>query len=132
MPTCACAFPGGSCDRTLDISGSRLTFSDVRASGSDGSRQWWGRFDIPSGRIDSTTTARIDAETRDARPLLALLAADLPGWTRGLVNLDDFSATGTVSLGPSLTRVRRLDAKGGAFTSRGAITATKRPGTVPS
>jgi len=103
----------------LEISGSRFAFSDVRASGSDDSRHWWGSFDIPSGKIDSTTTARIVAETRDARPLLALLAADLPAWTRGLVNLDDFSATGTVSLGPSLTRVRRLDAKGGSFHIQG-------------
>ncbi len=103
----------------LEISGSRVALSDVRASGSDDSRRWWGRFDIPSGKIDSTTTARIDAETRDARPLLALLAADLPAWTRGLVNLDDFSATGTVSLGPSLTRVERLDARGGSYHIQG-------------
>jgi hypothetical protein len=103
----------------LEISGSRVALSEVRASGSDDSRRWWGRFEIPSGKIASTTTARIDAETRDARPLLALLAADLPAWTRGLVNLDDFSATGNVSLGPSLTRVRRLDARGGSFHIRG-------------
>ena len=103
----------------LEISGSRVALSDVRTSGTDDSRRWWGRFDIPSGKIDSTTTARIEAETRDARPLLALLAADLPVWTRGLVNLDDFSATGTVSLGPSLTRVRRLDARGGSFHIQG-------------
>jgi hypothetical protein len=103
----------------LEISGSRLFVSEVRASGSDDSRRWWGRFDIPSGKIGSTTTARIDAETRDARPLLALLAADLPAWTRGLTDLDTFSATGTVSLGRSLTRVERLDAKGGNFHIQG-------------
>lgn len=103
----------------LEISGSRIAFSDVHASGSDDSRRWWGRFDIRSGKIGSTATARIDAETRDARPLLALLAADLPAWTRGLVDLDDLSATGTISLGPSLTRVRDLDARGGSFHIRG-------------
>lgn len=103
----------------LEISGSRVALTDVRASGSDDSRHWWGRFAIPSGKIDSTTTMHIDAETRDARPLLALLAADLPAWTRGLVNLDDFSATGTVSFGPSLTRVRGLDARGGSYRIQG-------------
>ena len=103
----------------LEISGSRAAFSEVRSSGSDKSRRWWGRFDIPSGRIGANTTARIVAETRDARPLLALLSADLPTWTRNLVNLDAFSATGTVSLGPSLVRVRRLDATGGNFHIQG-------------
>jgi hypothetical protein len=99
----------------IEISGSRVAVSDILASGSDDSRRWWGRFDIRSGKVGSTTTARIDAETRDARPLLALLAADLPAWTRDLLNLDTFSATGTVSLGPSLTRIRGLDARGGSF-----------------
>ena len=112
----------------LDISGSRLTFSDVRASGSDGSRQWWGRFDIPSGRIDSTTTARIDAETRDARPLLALLAADLPGWTRGLVNLDDFSATGTVSSAPRSPASAVSTRKAAAFASGALLPRQSDPG----
>ncbi len=103
----------------LEISGSRAVFSDVRTAGSDDSRRWWGRFDIPSGRIATITTMHIDARTRDARPLLALLEAQLPAWTRGLVELDDLSATGTVSLGPSLTRVERLDARGGSFHIRG-------------
>jgi hypothetical protein len=103
----------------LDVSGSRVAFSDVRAAGSDDSRRWWGRFAIPTGRIGALTTAVIDAETRDARPLLALLGAELPSWTRGLVNLDGFSGTGTVSLGPSFARVRRLDARGGTFHIQG-------------
>ena len=103
----------------IEISGSRVAFSDVLASGSDESRRWWGRFDIRTGKIGAITTARIEAETRDARPLLALLAADLPTWTRDLLKLDAFSATATVSLGPSLTRIRGLDARGGSFHIRG-------------
>jgi hypothetical protein len=103
----------------LEISGSRAVLSSVRASGSDDSRRWWGRFDIASGKIDATTSMQVTARTRDAQPLLALLAADLPAWTRGLVDLDDFSATGTVSLGASLTRVEHLDARGGTFHIRG-------------
>jgi hypothetical protein len=109
----------------IEISGSRVAFSDVLASGSDDSRRWWGRFDVRSGKIGSTTTARIDAETRDARPLLALLAADLPAWTRDLLNLDTFSATGTVSLGASLTRIRGLDARGGSFHIQGRYNRDK-------
>ena len=103
----------------LEVSGSRLEVSDVRASGSDDSRRWWGRFVVASGKIGATTSAKIDANSRDARPLLALLAADLPAWTRGLVNLDGLSATASVELGPSLTRVRGLDAQGGTFHIQG-------------
>jgi hypothetical protein len=103
----------------LEVSGSRLALSDVRSSGSDESRRWWGRFDISSGKIGSTTSAGIEARSRDARPLLALLAADLPAWTRGLLNLDDFTATATVDISPSLTRVRGLDARGGSFHIQG-------------
>jgi hypothetical protein len=103
----------------LEVSGSRLAVSKVRSSGSDESRRWWGRFDIPSGKIGATASLKIEARSRDARPLLALLAADLPAWTRGLVNLDDFTATATVALGPSFTRVRGLDARGGSFHIQG-------------
>ncbi len=103
----------------LEVSGSRLALSDVRSSGSDESRRWWGRFDIRSGTIGRTTSAGIEATTRDARPLLALLAVDLPAWTRGLVNLDDFTATANVDMGPSVTRVRGLDARGGSFHIQG-------------
>jgi hypothetical protein len=103
----------------LEVSGSRLALSDVRSSGSDESRRWWGRFDVRSGTIGKTTSAEIQATTRDARPLLALFSAELPAWTRGLVNLDDFTATATVDAGPSLTRVRDLDARGGSFHIQG-------------
>jgi hypothetical protein len=103
----------------LELSGSRLALSDVRSSGSDESRSWWGRFAISSAKVGSTTSAVIKARSRDARPLLALLAVDLPAWTRNLVNLDDFSATATVDIGRSLTRVRGLDATGGSFRIQG-------------
>ena len=103
----------------LEVSGSRLALSNVRSSGSDESRRWWGRFDVRSGTIGSTTSAGIDATTRDARPLLALFAADLPAWTRGLMDPSDFTATATVDMGPSETRVRGLDARGGSFHVQG-------------
>ena len=103
----------------LEISGSRIALSDVRSYGSDASRRWWGRFDIPSGKIDSHTVVQIKAQSRDARPLLAVLGAGLPGWTQDLLKLQDFSATATVSMGPSMTRVGRLDANGGGFHIQG-------------
>lgn len=106
-------------DGPLEVSGSRLALSDVRSSGSDESRRWWGRFGVSSARIGSTTSAVIKARSRDARPLLALLAVNLPAWTQNLVNLDDFSAAATVDIGPSLTRVRGLDASGGSFRIQG-------------
>jgi hypothetical protein len=103
----------------LEISGSRLALSDVRASGTDESRMWWGRFDVRSGAVGKTASAAIEASTRDARPLLALFSAQLPAWTRGLVDLEDFTATASVETGPSLTRVRDLDARGGNFRVQG-------------
>jgi len=103
----------------LEVSGSRLALSDVRSSGSDESRRWWGRFDVRSGTIGKTASAELRVATRDARPLLALFSTDLPAWTRGLVNLDNFTATATVDAGPSLTRVRDLDARGGSFHIQG-------------
>lgn len=103
----------------LELSGSRLALSDVRSSGSDESRSWWGRFGVSSAKVGSTSSAVIEARSRDARPLLALLAVDLPEWTRSLVNLDDFNATAKVDLGPSLTRVQGLDATGGSFRIQG-------------
>ena len=103
----------------LEVSGSRLSLKNVRSSGSDESRRWWGRFDVPSGRIGRTASAAIEVESRDARPLLALFAADLPEWTRGLVKLDNFTAMASVDVGPSLTRVRGLDARGGTYRVRG-------------
>ena len=70
-------------------------------------------------RSARTTRANPTPPPGTHRPLLALLAVDLPAWTRGLLSLDNFSGTASVSLGPSLTRVRGLDAKGGSFHIQG-------------
>jgi len=100
---------------SLDISGTKLSLTDVRASGPEESRDWWGRFEVPTGRIGTTAAGRIEAHCRDARPLMALLGVDLPGWTRGLMKLDDLDATAMVSATPGTIRVRDLDASGGDF-----------------
>lgn len=100
---------------SLDISGTRLSLTDVRATGSEESRDWWGRFEVPTGRVGTTASGRVEAHCRDARPLMAVLGVELPAWTRGLLKLDDFGATASVSATPGAIRVRDLDAAGGDF-----------------
>ncbi len=103
----------------LVVSGSHAALTRVQAAGSETSRNWWGRFDVPSGEIGATTSATVTARSRDARPLLALFGVDLPDWTRGLLSLEDFSGGARVALGPSLARVSDLDARGGDFRIQG-------------
>ena len=103
----------------LDVSGTRVTISDTREFGSTNPKRWSGRFDIPSGKIDVTTTATVEARVQDARPLLAVLGSPLPGWTKPLVNLKDLSGGARATLGPSVVRIQGLDAKGGSFHIQG-------------
>jgi hypothetical protein len=103
----------------LDVSGSTLALKDIRSPGSDDSWRWWGRFEIPSGRIDERTSAKIEARSKDARPLLALFTPELPKWTRGLLELEDFDGSAEIGLGPSFASVEDLDASGGRYRIRG-------------
>lgn len=103
----------------FDISGSTLALTNVHSSGPDESRGWWGRFAIPSGRIGSTVYAKVGIQCRDARPLLALLGVKLPGWTSGLLKLDDLSGAAAVATSPAGLRVEDLEAKGGGFQIQG-------------
>jgi hypothetical protein len=101
--------------RVLEVAGTVVELSDVRATRAGGERDWWGRFDVPAGRVGGGLTARVRARCRDARPLYTMFGPDLPAWTRGLVELEDFSASAFVTLRSDLTRVRDLDASGGRF-----------------
>ena len=101
--------------RALDIAGSVVELRDVWATKAGKSRDWWGRFEVVSGRVKGGLEARVRARCRDARPLYTIFGPNLPAWTRGLVELEDFSASASVALRPSLTRVRGLDASGGKF-----------------
>ncbi len=103
----------------IDVSGTRVTISNTREFHSRDQRRWSGQFDIPSGKIDVTTTATVKARTQDARPMLAMLGAPLPGWTKPLVGLKDFSGGARATLGPSVVRIQDLDAKGGTFRIQG-------------
>jgi hypothetical protein len=51
--------------------------------------------------------------------LLALFGVDLPAWTKGLLELDDFSVTARVSATPGTIRVRDLQGSGGNFKVQG-------------
>jgi hypothetical protein len=101
--------------RSYDVSGTRVALSDVYSTGDDPARNWWGTIDVPSGRVGKTISAQPTIRCRDARPLLAMLGVNLPGWTNGLVKLDNFSATANFASAPETLRVTDLDAKGGNF-----------------
>jgi hypothetical protein len=103
---------GGSCD----LSGTKVGLTRVHATGgAEPLREWWGRVEIPSGSLGRTVVARVQLHCRDARPLLALLGVSLPPWTKGLVNLEDFSASAALTASPATLRVGDLEANGGDF-----------------
>lgn len=104
----------------FDVSGTRVALTDVHSTGADEARAWWGKVEVPSGRVGATVFARVGMSCRDARPLLAVLGVDLPPWSKGLVKLDDFSATAVVAAAPATLRVKDLDAKGGGFQIEGS------------
>jgi len=108
--------------RSYDVSGARVGITDVYSTGDDPARSWWGTVDIPFGRVGTTISAKPILRCRDARPLLAIFGVTLPGWTNGLVKLDDFSATANVTSAPGTLRVMDVDAKGGTFHILGQFT----------
>lgn len=99
-----------------DLSGTKVGLTRVHATGgAQPLREWWGRAEIPNGRLGRTIFAKVNLRCRDARPLLALLGVSLPPWTKGLVKLDDFSASAAVTTAPATLRVSDLEAAGGNF-----------------
>ena len=111
----------------IDVSGTSVAISDTREFRSTNPKRWSGRFDIPSGKIDVTTTATVRARVQDARPLLAVLGAPLPGWTKPLVDLKDLSGGARATLGPSVVRIQGLDFEGGSFHLQ-EITCARKAG----
>ena len=104
---------------SFDASGIRVALAHVHATGTEEAREWWGTFEGPQARIGATASGKIEAHCRDARPLLALLNVDLPGWTKGLLKLDDLRAAAAVTAAPGEIRVRGLEATGGNFKLQG-------------
>ncbi len=104
---------------SFDASGARVALSHVHATGAEEAREWWGNFEAPEAKIGRAAAGRVEARCRDARPLLALLNVALPGWTKGLLRLDDFRAAAAVSAAPGAIRLRGLEASGGNFRVQG-------------
>lgn len=104
---------------SFDASGIRVALVHVHATGTEEAREWWGTFEAPAAKIGTVASGRIEAHCRDARPLLALLNVDLPGWTKGLVKLDDLRAAADVSAAPGEIRLSGLEATGEKFKVQG-------------
>jgi hypothetical protein len=100
----------------MEISGSRVNLADIVTAGtSHDERDWWGRFDILSGRLHNGLAARTSIHCRDARPLFTLFNANLPGWAQGILKLEGLEARARVRFAKDLVDVQDLDATGGKF-----------------
>lgn len=106
---------GGS----ADISGSSVKLTDVFVAGAaEGTKAWWGEFEIPTGRLKDGLTAKLAIRCKDGRPLVAFLG-QLPKWAMGLIDLDGLQASADVVLSEARTVVRGLEASGGDFKIAG-------------
>jgi hypothetical protein len=100
----------------MEISGSQIALSNVVTTGTaHDQRDWWGRFDIPSGRIHDGLSAQTAISCSDARPLYTLFGAKLPGWAEGILKLEGLKATARVRLASRLLDMEDLEASGGKF-----------------
>ena len=95
------------------LDSSWLRLSDVIAAGTDRSRGWWGRFDLPKASVErGRLSGRVEAKCRDARPLFAVFSVNLPRWTRSLLEMEGLEASAEVQLSGPRTRVHELLAAG--------------------
>jgi hypothetical protein len=100
----------------MQISGSHIALSNVVTTGTaHDERDWWGRFDVASGRLHDGLSAQTAVSCRDARPLYTLFGAKLPGWAEGILKLEGLKATARVRLASKLIDMEELDANGGKF-----------------
>jgi hypothetical protein len=108
--------------RELDLSGTRVDLSGLMTGAAKDAAPWSGRLDFPSARVKveggPAFTGSMVATCRDARPLVALIAAadtPLPSWAAGLVSSDAMKATAQLHASAGRTYLRGLRAKVGAF-----------------
>ena len=100
----------------MEISGSQVALSNVVTTGSaHDERDWWGRFDITSGRVHDGFSAQTVVSCRDARPLYTLFGAKLPGWAEGILKLEGLKATARIRLAGKVIDLEDLEASGGKF-----------------
>jgi hypothetical protein len=111
-----------------EIGGSALKGTDVFVAGAaPKTKEWWGEFDVPSGRMTKGgLTGRVEFQCSDGRPLLAFLGEKgLPKWTQGILDLTGLTASADVVFSDPRTTVRNLKAEGekilveGDFDRRG-------------
>lgn len=104
----------------MEISGTRVDLSDIVTEGTrKDERDWWGRFQIVSGRLHNGLTAATAVQCRDARPLYTLFGAGLPGWAQGILKLEGLKASANVRLASGRLDVHDLAASGGSFQIAG-------------
>ncbi|HLN59252.1 MAG TPA: hypothetical protein VK416_11885, partial [Thermoanaerobaculia bacterium] len=100
----------------MEISGSHVELADITTAGTKhDERDWWGHFDIVSGRLHDGLSARTSVACRDARPLYTLVAAKLPGWAEGVLKLEGMKGAARVRLASDLIDVAGLDVSSGKF-----------------
>jgi hypothetical protein len=100
----------------MEISGSHVALEDIVTSGTaHDERNWWGRFDITSGRIHNGLSAETAVACRDARPLYTLIGTPLPGWAEGILKLEGVKATARVRFASRLIDMENLEANGEKF-----------------
>ncbi len=111
----------------MEISGSRVEMANITTTGTKhNERDWWGRFDIVSGRLHDGLSARTSVACRDARPIYTLVAAKLPGWAEGILKLDGMKGSAGVRLASDLLDVSDLDVTGGKFHIAGRYRQKKQ------
>jgi hypothetical protein len=100
----------------MEISGSHVALSNVVTTGTaHDERDWWGRFDITSGRLHNGLSAQTAVSCRDARPLYTLFGTKLPGWAEGILKLEGAKGTARVRLGGNVLDLEDLEVSGGKF-----------------
>ena len=111
----------------VDISGSRLEIDRVRTRQGDRQRDsgWWGRIELPRGRLrlprgdpaaaSAILEGELAADLRDTGPLVALLEQHVPrlAWMDGLLTVHDVEARSEVRVASPRLALADLRVTGG-------------------
>lgn len=115
---------GSTAKREFDLSGTRLSLTDVVATEgplpSQGAERWWGevlvdRGDVTVGRPLSLA-GRISLHARDARPLLEVFDPEhgIPGIVRAFLPFHGLEASARLAVSDDRLSLSALHARGGA------------------
>jgi hypothetical protein len=113
---------------TVSFAGTKVALSDFSLDGAAG-EAWDGTFTTPGARLhlaDGSLDARVVANLRDGRPLLALLPPGLPKWLAGFLDLRDFGAEGRVVQSPGRLTISKASMEAGTFFLAGDYRETRR------